>query len=119
MRRAAQGPMTVDAAFDALLERARTELANDPVLQADVLDDFGEIRANQGRFDEARELFDEALAVAEREFHPNHPAVAESLLNLAFIAPAETSPSRAPTSTPQWRSWRPTTAVIRSRWPTR
>ncbi|MCI1710029.1 MAG: serine/threonine-protein kinase [Chiayiivirga sp.] len=86
MRRAAQGPMTVDAAFDALLERARTELANDPVLQADVLDDFGEIRANQGRFDEARELFDKALAVAEREFGPNHPAVAESLLNLAFVA---------------------------------
>ena len=86
MRRASEGPVTVDAAFDALLERAHTELANDRVLQADVLDDFGEIRANQGRFDEARELFDRALAVAEREFGPNHPAVAESLLNLAFVA---------------------------------
>ncbi|MEZ5545780.1 MAG: serine/threonine-protein kinase [Lysobacteraceae bacterium] len=85
MRRSANAPQTVEQAFDAALERARAELSSDPVLQADVLDDFGEIRANQGRFDEARVLFDQALQVAESEYGPDHPAVAESLMNLAAV----------------------------------
>ena len=89
LRRSADGAVTVDAAFDGLLERARTDLAADPVLQADVFDDFGEVRANQGRFDEAKELFAQALAVAEREYGPDHPVVAESLLNLAVVANLE------------------------------
>ena len=88
MRRGADAPQTIEAAFDAALERARTELSADPVLQADVLDDFGEIRANQGRFDEARPLFEQALAVAEKEYGPDHPVAAESLLNLGVIANA-------------------------------
>lgn len=86
MRRDADAPQTVAQAFDAALERARTELSNDPVLQADVLDDFGEIRANQGRFDEATALFEQALAVAEKEYGPDHPVAAESLANLAVVA---------------------------------
>ncbi len=86
MRRSAGAPQTIEDAFDAALERARTELAGDPVLQADVLDDFGEIRFNQGRFDEAKPLFEQALAVAEKEYGPDHPAVAESLQNLSVHA---------------------------------
>lgn len=86
MRRSGTGSQSVEQALDAALERARTELASDPVLQADVLDDFGEIRSNQGRFDEARSLFESALAVVEREYGPNHPIVAESLLNLGAVA---------------------------------
>ena len=86
MRRSADAPQTVEQAFDAALERARTGLSSDPVLQADVLDDFGEIRANQGRFDEARALFEQALQVAESEYGPEHPAVAETLINLAAVA---------------------------------
>ena len=86
MRRDADAPQTVEQAFDVALERARTQLSSDPVLQADVLDDFGEIRANQGRFDEATTLFEQALAVAEEEYGPDHPAAAESLVNLAVVA---------------------------------
>ena len=86
MRRGADAPKTIEQAFDAALERARTELASDPVLQADVLDDFGEILSNQGRFDEAKPLFEQALAVAEKEYGPDHPAVAESLQNLSVVA---------------------------------
>lgn len=86
MRRGPDAPQTIDAAFDAALERARTELSSDPVLQADVLDDFGEIRFNQGRFDEAKPLFEQAFAVAEKEYGPDHPAVAESAQNLAVHA---------------------------------
>ncbi len=86
MRRSSGAPQTVEQAFDAALEHARTGLSSDKVLQADVLDDFGEIRANQGRIDEARALFDQALQVAESEYGPDHPAVAETLMNLAAVA---------------------------------
>jgi tetratricopeptide (TPR) repeat protein/tRNA A-37 threonylcarbamoyl transferase component Bud32 len=85
LRRTATGPVSIAEAFDAALERARTELASDPVLQADVLDDFGEIRANQGQFDEAQALFEQAVAVAEKEYGPEHPILAESLINLGVI----------------------------------
>jgi eukaryotic-like serine/threonine-protein kinase len=86
IRREREAPVTVKEAFDALLERARTELADDPVLQADVFDDFGEVRVNQGRFDEAKPLLEQALAVAEREFGPTHPVVAETLQNQGVVA---------------------------------
>lgn len=86
MRRDVDAPQTIDAAFDAALQRARTELGEDPVLQADVLDDFGEIRTNQGRFDDARPLFEQALAVAEKAYGVDHPIVAETLGNLAVLS---------------------------------
>ena len=85
MRRTGSGPISVQEAFDAALERARNELSSDPVLQADILDDFGEIRANQGRFDEAQALFEQAVTVAEAEYGPTHPALAESLANLGVV----------------------------------
>jgi len=85
LRRSSKGPLTIDAAFDSAVERAHTELADDPVLQADVFDDFGEIRAGQNRLDEAQALFEQALAVAEKKYGPDHPVVAESLVNLAAV----------------------------------
>jgi serine/threonine-protein kinase len=95
LRRSDDSPLTIDAAFDTMLERAKSELAADPVLQADVFDDFGEVRVNQGRVEEARALFDQALVVAEREFGADHPAVAESSLNLAVVASYEGHPAEA------------------------
>ena len=85
MRRTGSGPVSVQDAFDAALERARNDLSSDPVLQADILDDFGEIRANQGRFDEAQALFEQAATVAEAEYGPTHPVLAESLANLGVV----------------------------------
>jgi serine/threonine protein kinase len=85
LRRNSKGPLTIDAAFDSAVERAHTELADDPVLQADVFDDFGEIRTGQNRMDEAQALFEQALAVAEKKYGPDHPVVAESLVNLAAL----------------------------------
>jgi serine/threonine protein kinase len=85
MQRADAGPTTVAEALDAAIERAETELASDPVLQADVFDDFGELRAGQGRFDDALALLGRALAVAEKEYGPDHPVVAETLNNLAAV----------------------------------
>ena len=85
LRRNSKGPLTIDAAFDSAVERAHTELADDPVLQADVFDDFGEIRTGQNRMDEAQALFEQALAVAEKKYGPDHPVVAESLVNLGAL----------------------------------
>ncbi len=85
LRRGAAPATTVAEAFDAALERADSELADDPKLQIDVLDDFGEVRAGQGRFDEAVDLFDRAIALAEKTYGPQHPALAESLVNRAVI----------------------------------
>lgn len=86
MRRTQDSPETVAQAFDVAIERARTELASDPVLQADVLDDFGEILANQGKFGPAKALFEQAVAVAEKEYGAEHPVLAESLTNLGVVS---------------------------------
>ena len=85
LQRSEAGPTTFAEALDAAIARADSELSVDPVLQADVLDDFGEIRTGQGRFDEAQALFEKALALAEAAHGPDHPAVAESLLNLGAL----------------------------------
>jgi serine/threonine-protein kinase len=85
LSREIDSPATVAEALDAAIERAKEDLADDPSLQADVLDDFGEIRAGQGRFDDAQALLEQALASAEKAHGASHPAVAETLLNLAAV----------------------------------
>ncbi len=85
LRSAADAPKTVAQAVDAALARVDHDMGDDPKLQIDLLDDFGEIRTGQGRFDEAQKLFDRALAQAEKTYGPDHPVVAESLLNRASI----------------------------------
>lgn len=84
--RGAGGSPTLEQAFTAAIARAQTTLEDDPKLRIDLLDDFGEIRANQGRFAEARVLFEEALRQAEEVYGHEHPVVAETLQNLAVIA---------------------------------
>ena len=86
LRRHERGDLTMTEAFEDALKRIDTELVDDPSLRVDLLDDFGEILANQGRFDEAETLFKRALALAEKTHGPDHPAVAESLLNLSVVA---------------------------------
>jgi eukaryotic-like serine/threonine-protein kinase len=85
MRRPEGAPQTVAAAFEEALKRIDSDVANDPKLQTDLLDDFGEVLANQGRFDEAKKLFDRALALAEKNYPANSPVIAETLMNLAAI----------------------------------
>jgi serine/threonine-protein kinase len=85
LKRGEGAPVTVAEAFEDAVKRVDSELASDPKLQVDVLDDFGEIRANQGRFSEARDLIGRALSLAEKTYPADHPAIAESLLNRAAI----------------------------------
>jgi tetratricopeptide (TPR) repeat protein len=56
------------------------------MVAADLNDDFGEILASKGRFDEADARFRKALAQAEATHGADSPVVAESLVNLAAVA---------------------------------
>ncbi len=86
LRRDARGALTMAEAFEDSLRRIDTEFADDPALQGDLLDDFGEILTNKGDFDRADPLFVRALANAERSRGPDDPAVAETLLNQAALS---------------------------------
>jgi len=83
LRRDARGPVTMAEAFEDALKRIDSEFADDPAMQGDLLDDFGEIVSARGDFARARGMFDRALAIAERHRGQRDPAVAEALLNIA------------------------------------
>ena len=85
LERKADAPQTLAEAVDHALVRIDSDLADDPQLQVDLLDDFGEIRIGQNRFDDAVALFERALPLAEKTYGKEHPAVAETLLNLGSI----------------------------------
>jgi len=86
LRHTEGGATTLAQAFDDALKRVDTELADDPALQGDLLDDFGEITTTKGNFPKAQELFERALVLAERTHAANDPAVAETLVNLGVLA---------------------------------
>lgn len=85
LRASRDKPETMAEGFDRALARIDS-LADDPKLQVDLWDDFGEIRAGQGRFDESKALFEKALAQAERIYPEGHPVIAEALVNRGVIA---------------------------------
>jgi serine/threonine-protein kinase len=86
LRRDARGAITIDEAFEDALARIDREFDGQPMVAADLNDDFGEILASKGRFDEAEARFKKALALAEATHGPDSPVVAESLVNLAAVA---------------------------------
>lgn len=86
MRRDSRGPLSMADAFEDALQRIDSEFAEDPAMQVDLWDDFGEILANQGEFGRAQALFKKALHQAEQLYGNNDPAAAESLVNLAVVA---------------------------------
>ncbi len=85
MRRDARGVISLDQAFEDALVRIDREFADAPMVAADLNDDFGEILASKGRFDEAVARLKKALALAERAHGADSPVVAETLLNLAVV----------------------------------
>lgn len=86
---------TISEAFDEALRRIDSEVTDDPKLQVDLLDDFGEVRANQGHFDEAKALFERALALAETLYPADDPVIAETLLNQVSVNSAAGNPLQA------------------------
>ncbi|AVP98408.1 hypothetical protein C7S18_14965 [Ahniella affigens] len=77
-------PASLADAFDQAMVRIDS-LTDDPKLQVDLWDDFGEIRAGQGRFADAAVLFDKSLAQARRIYPANHPVIAEGLVNRGVV----------------------------------
>ncbi len=86
MRRTEDGATTLAQAFDDALKRIDTEFADDPILQGELLDDFGEISTMKGNLDQGRDLFERALALAESTHAADDPAIAETLVNLGVLA---------------------------------
>lgn len=66
--------------------RLATELHDQPLLRARLLDTLGGIHTELGLYDEARPLLAEALAVRERLHGPAAPEVAETLVHLGAVA---------------------------------
>jgi serine/threonine-protein kinase len=95
IQRPGAAAQTLSEAFDEALKRIDTEVAGDAKLQVDLLDDFGESLSNQGRFDEAETLFARALALAETQYPPDDPVIAETLLNQVALANATGTSLRA------------------------
>ncbi len=86
LRHTQGGATTLAQAFDDTLKRIDTEFADDPMLQGELLDNFGEITTTKGKFEQAQVLFERALALAEQTHVADDPAVAETLVNLGVLA---------------------------------
>lgn len=85
LRKKDGAPVTLKDALDQALQRVDTELASDPSLQGDLLDDFGEIRAGFGDMAAAKAMFQRALPLHEQTLPADHPGIANTLVNLAAI----------------------------------
>lgn len=73
------------AAARAVLQRGLDrveELAQQPVVQAEMLDALGMVLVNMGQYPRARELLERALGLRRRAFPEGHPDVATSLSHL-------------------------------------
>jgi tetratricopeptide (TPR) repeat protein len=86
MKRDGRGVITIDDAFEDALARIDREFTDDAMVAVDLNDNFGEILASKGRFDEADARVRKALALAEEVYGADSLEVAESALNLAVIS---------------------------------
>ena len=86
LRRDGRGVISIDEAFEDSLARIDREFSDDPMVAADLNDDFAELLASKGRFDEADARLRKALELAEQSHGPDSAVVAETLINLAAVA---------------------------------
>jgi serine/threonine-protein kinase len=66
-------------------EKITTELKGQPEVQATVMDTIGRVYENLGLYDNAAALLEAALKLRRQTFGAEHPAVAQSLNNLAEV----------------------------------
>jgi tetratricopeptide (TPR) repeat protein len=85
LRRDGRGAISIDEAFEDALARIDRDFGDDAMLAADLNDDFGELLASKGRFEEAIARLQRALALAEQAHGADSVAVAETLVNLAVV----------------------------------
>lgn len=86
LRRDGRGAISIDEAFEDALKRIDQEFADDAMVAADLHDNFGEILASKGRFDESQAHLRRALELAEQSHGKDSLEVAESLLNLSIVS---------------------------------
>ena len=95
MRQDARGAISLDQAFEDALVRARQTAVNEPLLAIDLLDDFGEVLANKGRFAEAEKLLLEALALIDQHYPKTSVTRVETLTNLLTLYQFQGKPDLA------------------------
>ena len=76
---------TVRDVLDKTTLRLRTEMVDEPLIRAALLDAVGRVYQNLAFFEEARSLLEEALILRRTHLPLDHPEVAESLHNLAGL----------------------------------
>src|SRR5262249_39315747 len=65
--------------------RVRTDLKNEPVIQAAMMDILGNVYRSLGEYDRAGELRKEGLAIRQRHFGEEHLDIAASLFHLGWL----------------------------------
>ena len=78
--------LRVRAFLGRSVSKLRTQLENQPVVQARMLDVVGRVYRNLALYGEARELLENALAIRRRVFTEPSSEVAETLVNLGVLA---------------------------------
>ena len=85
MQRARGTPLSIEELLDAAEKRIDAELADEPLLQADLWDDLAETRASAGDYLAASALIDKALAAKRAHLPVNDLSLVESLTNRGAI----------------------------------
>ena len=83
LERAGGMEVTAREILDSGAERVKAELADQPEVQATLLNTIGTVYRNLGLYDNAERVLREALRARERLFGPRHSDVGESLHALA------------------------------------
>lgn len=86
LQRARGEALSLEELLDAAEDRILTELADEPLLQADLWDDLAETRAATGDFEAADRLIEKALGAKKLHLDHNDPSLAESLANRGTFA---------------------------------
>jgi len=77
--------VTVREILDDGAARVQSELSNQPVVQASMLQVIGRVYHHLGLYDKARPLLEQALAIRRAQYGPAHPDVATTLDELAGV----------------------------------
>jgi len=71
--------------LDVAVRRVHAHLADEPLVQAEIEDAFGQIYGNIGKLAEAETLLESSLAIRRRLLPPDDPLIADSLSHLADV----------------------------------
>jgi tetratricopeptide (TPR) repeat protein/tRNA A-37 threonylcarbamoyl transferase component Bud32 len=85
IQRARGAPLSIEELLDAAERRIDDELADEPLLQADLWDDLAETRASSGDYAAGSKLIDKALAAKRAHLAPDDLSLVESLVNRGAI----------------------------------